>query len=1672
MSLTDDALDEAESEYRLAVTDRFDTLRVHAPNIGVLQLPLEAIYVDLKIIVEVSRAEDINADENRLWAEMDLAYGPNRQEKLRHLDSIRYERLRGPTAANVTPPASILERISASDRPLVILGDPGAGKSTLLHLLALRTARDGQVLTSDIKTKLPNGRWLPIFIPIAAYDTELQHDTKLSIEDFFSSYWRLRGSPSDRRDMFLRALEQGRALVLFDGLDESQDAEHRRYICKSVDTFIRTWTRQGNRFAITSRLVGYREAPLSNNFYEVTISDFGFTEIDMFLTKWNHALDQRSSKTPDANANENSASRKRALLGEIAHAPHLYALARNPLLLSMLAALHQNKQGLPTSRVKIYQDFTNMLLQLWPQGRSEGERHETTERFPLGEIRLHVRAIAFWFQNHQPSGLASRAWICHEIAQTVHSLDVGEQTSATARQKIDSAAKAERIFDKLCRTDGLLAARGIDSYGFLHRTFQESFAAEAIAEMSSNDRWHVLSPHLHDARWREVLLLCGGWLSVHRDATPSIDNFIHCIFTAGSDHESLLHRDALLATAIVAEDIKPSAAALNNLFVSLNILRSDRIRAIRTSSLWGISCLARVGCTQSLQLLHSLCETALAEGYTRENNNIYNAIAHAMTAPTCLQLLNLVRQQLVDSIAGRYSEHSEFLFYPVFSSLSKLARMDSALRRELLVLLATPGGWFLNDALAPLIGDYADVRTEFVNRTDTFFTKQPAIAILVREAPELADVRPILEHHWRTTTDASVKNIIISAVARWAMRDPYWLDELLTCLTSTGINVDINTKGTAPSSLVPLAEVYPHVKQILITYISASDTQTASNAIAAVGQIARRDRDLVRFVLSALRRPESTVRRQAANALSHLGAVDTSAKTALESLILDHDSEIRKTALAGLAAVTEGHGALHTTFARQLSHQGLCAKSELIETISSLVSVNEAARISVEACLDDSDLHSRATAIATLKSPDFVRPDLTQKLLTMLSDVEPIVRDAALRALESSIGKDGAIQNVVCEIAASGQERDALGAIRCLFAAVETPSVRATLLGLVRTSSGQRRVEAAKAIARLIPTDIEVRGTFQEIAMSFTGDVLDPDSPDLATILGACLHLDLAICNVVRSKIDGIFSSVTIVDYLSEHLEFDGSAEIFWTLRNRASGLLDLVAHHAKLLDAFQQLASLRNHAWYMFRYRAVLGLSAWMNEREDVRQYILELASAGDSNIEFLILDILEPRVATDEMSCSALISLASRTVNSSMTPYYAAQRLVSHISSVPRVKEFFLRLFEDESVEFARRQLAACALSEIAEQDSDLLPLLVPWLGARTAQNHPDGRQLRRSLANNIGRAIGDRAHIGDQLLTMLDSAAWQDRQGAAWALLAIPGEKSPELLQKIWSLFGDSRAEEGWLDRLQAAKIFLNHQNIDIRRLALDTEKTALAFGCEPWCAPLGTIVRKHASEGLAAFKPLYRDMELEDLICAALGQEIATDVRDMMYMALLNLIAVPMDPRIANENIKRSSSTTSNSMETSAVSSYVVRANLLPLVDESRDVKRLPRTDRSSKEPETVTNQSSVFVLDPKYSIATQMHNEKSQEVIRRELAREDRKALLDALLKAFPSVASLRRMVMLEFGRNLEEIADGNLMERTFLLIQVAEAEGWTSQLVTGAHTHNPGNAALKEYYLNHLDTPQ
>ncbi|MGH2560770.1 MAG: effector-associated domain EAD1-containing protein, partial [Thermomicrobiales bacterium] len=78
-----------------------------------------------------------------------------------------------------------------------------------------------------------------------------------------------------------------------------------------------------------------------------------------------------------------------------------------------------------------------------------------------------------------------------------------------------------------------------------------------------------------------------------------------------------------------------------------------------------------------------------------------------------------------------------------------------------------------------------------------------------------------------------------------------------------------------------------------------------------------------------------------------------------------------------------------------------------------------------------------------------------------------------------------------------------------------------------------------------------------------------------------------------------------------------------------------------------------------------------------------------------------------------------------------------------------------------------------------------------------------------------------------------------------------------------------------------------------------------------------------------------------------------------------------------------------------------------------------------------------------------------------LTGEQYEQLTDALLDAFPSLGRLRRMVRTGLDRSLDEIALGdNLRELVERLVNAAETEGWTAELVEAARESNPGNPML------------
>lgn len=127
----------------------------------------------------------------------------------------KQRRWRIPGEEDVHAPAP-LHQFIRDHAMLVVLGDPGSGKSTLVRALLLALASGRGYAEFGL-----HDAWLPIFFPVAAFADARSRigGHSLAPLDYLASYYTGLSQP-DYAPLFLRALHAGRALVLFDGLDE------------------------------------------------------------------------------------------------------------------------------------------------------------------------------------------------------------------------------------------------------------------------------------------------------------------------------------------------------------------------------------------------------------------------------------------------------------------------------------------------------------------------------------------------------------------------------------------------------------------------------------------------------------------------------------------------------------------------------------------------------------------------------------------------------------------------------------------------------------------------------------------------------------------------------------------------------------------------------------------------------------------------------------------------------------------------------------------------------------------------------------------------------------------------------------------------------------------------------------------------------------------------------------------------------------------------------------------------------------------------------------------------------------------------------------------------------------------------------------------------------------
>ncbi|MEW5958348.1 MAG: SUMF1/EgtB/PvdO family nonheme iron enzyme [Chloroflexota bacterium] len=473
-------LREASRSYLQHLIDRYRYLDLKGMGVSdriPLRLELIDMYVPLKARIEMPEGETWTRD-------LRLA---GRKASADEITVI---------GQRLSEPQPVLELLQQHNG-LIILGDPGAGKTTFLKYLTLQLAL-GQGQTLEI------GQRLPVLLPLSAYANALA-ERNIPLDQFIARYYQERGIDLPLKPLLTEALGRGGALLLLDGLDEVKDLGQRRVVVERVVDFFTTQQRRGNKFILTSRIVGYREVrPTVEGLAECTLVDFEQADIADFIYKWTSALEwaaQGNTAVARADAERERAS----LLEAVERNPGVRALAANPLLLTILALMKRQGVTLPERRVELYQKYVETLLKTWNLSRGLG-RSASRDLDVVETIRL-LAPLALWMHQTSPGvGLVKREPLRRELERICHERQLPQPEQA-----------AQQLLNDVREHAGLLLERGAGEYGFIHLTFQEYLAAVAIAQRGQRDVESVvetLGRYIDDDNWHEVSLLTIGYMGI------------------------------------------------------------------------------------------------------------------------------------------------------------------------------------------------------------------------------------------------------------------------------------------------------------------------------------------------------------------------------------------------------------------------------------------------------------------------------------------------------------------------------------------------------------------------------------------------------------------------------------------------------------------------------------------------------------------------------------------------------------------------------------------------------------------------------------------------------------------------------------------------------------------------------------------------------------------------------------------------------------------------------------------------------------------------------------------------------------------------------------------------------------------------------------------------------
>lgn len=382
---------------------------------------------------------------------------------------------------------------------LMVVGAPGAGKTMLLRYVALAYA---EARLSGLP-KQP----VPILLELNRLN-----ESDEPIEQKLVEILRLNDFPNAQNFVEI-GLRQGTLMLLFDGLDEVNTKERQRVV-KQINDFLDAYKQC--RAIMTCRTAVYRNEFAERTEQTLEIVELNDQQIQQFLVPW------QKDMPPDKSIEQ--------LLFALHDKPRIMALARNPLLLTIIAYLYSDTEFiLPHSRTEFYSTITNVLLNQWKIERN---------RYKAAQKRLVLQHLALFNQDSSAKRKQDRRSIdlktvLAQVKTVLPDLNLAEEN-------------VQALLDEIVERSGLLLSiDGGERYQFAHLTLQEFFAAAAL-----RDNVEELLRRFQDDpdTWRETVKL---WCGFDHDSTE----LIQAIYSADSVTCFECLADAQKVNAELAEEM-------------------------------------------------------------------------------------------------------------------------------------------------------------------------------------------------------------------------------------------------------------------------------------------------------------------------------------------------------------------------------------------------------------------------------------------------------------------------------------------------------------------------------------------------------------------------------------------------------------------------------------------------------------------------------------------------------------------------------------------------------------------------------------------------------------------------------------------------------------------------------------------------------------------------------------------------------------------------------------------------------------------------------------------------------------------------------------------------------------------------------------------------------------